>query len=402
MKSNVKLSTRDRILMDEERGSILAMRIDRMINRGEESLALFNGRPRTICALPDTEVELLSANRNATRNLADPFGTASETELDKAFANWGGLANEDRFTASYFSTPLTAYTVGWQDPENLEALVDFVCPKVSTTRRFEYKLAVNKEAFFSEIDDERAIGSEFKRVEYRGLSAYNKTINRGLKYRIDTDEEGAGIINEQLIVSRLLQRCRRNQWRRAAAAAIALGTANVTVNKVWTNTGQSPAPQPAEDIRSLIQGAQAVSGVFPNRVLMDLLSWNLIKKSYAPQLTAGAIAMYNMTVDDFVADQQIDGCMVAKAIYTSLEGNQQNTTGTKAYIAPQQVLAFYGQDNPGLDDPSNFKRFVTAAGDGDFRVYRQQVNSKFVDISVEYYDNILTTATPGAQMLTPS
>ena len=111
--------------------------------------------------------------------------------------------------------------------------------------------------------------------------------------------------------------------------------------------------------------------------------------------------MYNMTVDDFVADQQIDGAMVAKAIYTSAAGLQSNTQGTKAYVYPSLVLAFYGQDNPGLDDPSNLKRFVTPAGDGDFRVFRQQVGAKFVDISVEYYDNILTTATIGATSITP-
>ena len=66
------------------------------------------------------------------------------------------------------------------------------------------------------------------------------------------------------------------------------------------------------------------------------------------------------------------------------------------------MISFYGQDYPGLDDPTNLKRFCTPAGDGDFRVFRQQVGAKFVDISVEYYDNILTTATIGSAQITPS
>ena len=75
-------------------------------------------------------------------------------------------------------------------------------------------------------------------------------------------------------------------------ALSAASTNPAPVTKVWTNTGQTPAPQPVEDLRALIQTIQIGSGVFPNRLLGDLLSWNLIKKSYAPQLTAGGIAMY--------------------------------------------------------------------------------------------------------------
>ena len=262
-----------------------------------------------------------------------------------------------------------------------------------------------KAAFYSEIDDERAIGNDFGQVEYKGSTNYSKTLNRGLKYRVDLDEEGAGIINEQLIVERLLQRCRRNQWRRAVAAMTALTAAATTpapIAKTWTNTGQVPAPQPIEDIRVYIQQIQSYAGVFPNRLIMDLKSWNLIKASYAPQLTAGAIAMYDIDIDKLVSDLMLDGGMVAKAIYTSAVGTQANLVGTKSYVYPQLVIPFYGQSNPGLDDPSNLKRFVTAAGDGDFRVYRQQYGPKFVDISVEYYENTLATATVGMGQLTPS
>lgn len=408
-KDLARMSAADRLEFQVHRNTAIANAVDREMVRNEEPTPVFRGQPRTVCSLGEEDLQgslglntLLANMAPGRKNLANGFASADNDQARRLANQVMGLANDDRFTASYFSTPLTAYTVGWTDPEDLESLVNFVAPKVNTNRRFEYKLAINKEAFYSEVDDERAIGSDFKRVEYKGASNYAKTINRGLKYRIDLDEEGAGIINEQLIVGRLLQRVRRNQWRRASAAATALGVLNNT-NKTWTNSGQTPAPQPIEDVRQiLLQQVQAVSGVFPNRILMDLKSWNLIKASYAPQLTAGAIAMYNMTVDDLVADLMIDSAMVAKAIYTSAAGTQANTTGTKSYVWPQAAIGFYGQDNPGLDDPSNFKRFVTPAGDGDFRVFRQQVGAKFVDISVEYYDNILTTATVGLGQITPS
>ena len=341
------------------------------------------------------------------RNLANMFAECGDTGAVRSLCNAKvmSLSNEDRFTASYFSTPLTSYTVGWQDPEDLESLIEFIAPKVPVNRRFEYKLAINKEAFYSEMDDERAIGGDFSRVEYKGYTNYSKTLNRGLKYRIDLDEEGAGIINEQLIVGRLLQRCRRNQFRRAVAALTTLtaaGTTPAPVSYVWSNTGQVPAPQPLENLRTYIQQVQSYSGVYPNRLIMDLKSFNLIKASYAGQLTAGAIAMYDLDADKLATDLMLDGVMVAKAIYTSAVGIQSNLIGTKSYIFPQLVLPFFGQANPGLDDPSNLKRFVTPAGDGDFRVYRQQHGPKFVDISVEYYENTLATSTIGMGQVTPS
>jgi hypothetical protein len=309
------------------------------------------------------------------------------------------LGNEERFTASYYSEPLTQYAVGWQDPENLEALYNFIAPNVPVGRRFEYKLAINVEAFLSELNDERQIGSDFKQVEYKGATSYNKTANRGLKYRLDLDEEGAGILTEELIVSRLLQRLKRNIYRRAILTLLNLSATSNT-NVTWTyNSGSNANPQPDENIRTLIQGTQVTSGVFPNRLLIDLLSWNIRKNAYAQQaLAAGAIYGYGRTVDDVVADQSVDGMMVSKALYQSTEW----VTPTKSYILPKNCVAFFAQDNPTRDDPTNIKRFVTPVADGDFRVYRQPVGAKFVDISVEYYDVIVQTATVGIGQLTIS
>src|SRR3954470_16075090 len=78
------------------------------------------------------------------------------------------LANEARFTAAFASEPLTAYATGWVDTNNIEKTLDFLAPPVQTGWRFEFKKADNSEAFLSETDDIRAIGADFKHVEYRG------------------------------------------------------------------------------------------------------------------------------------------------------------------------------------------------------------------------------------------
>ncbi len=306
------------------------------------------------------------------------------------------LGNEERFTSAYYSDPLTQYAVGWTDPENLQELTDFVAPRVPVGRRFEYKLAVNAEAFLSEIDDERAIQGEFKQVEYQGSTQSQKTVNRGLKYRLDLDEEGGGIITEMMIVARLLQRIKRNQFRRAILTLTALANANNTA-VTWTyNSSTNPNAQPNENLRSQAQRAQLDSGVYPNRLLMDLLSWNIRKATYASQaLSAGAIGSYTQSMEEVAADIGIDRGMTCKPVY-------QSTATAKSYILGQKAIQFYSQDNPTRDDPTNLKHFVTPVGDGDFRVYRQPVGAKFIDITVEHYDNIVGTATVGINQLTVS
>jgi hypothetical protein len=279
------------------------------------------------------------------------------------------FANEERFTAAYYNEPLTQYATGWSDPENLEALIEFIAPRVPVGRRFEYKAALNSEAFLSDgaNDDLRAIGAHFKQIEYKGTSVNAKTDNRGLVYRLDLDEEGQGILTEELIVARMLQRCRRNQYRRAVTAL--LGDAM---------------------LRAMLD-----SGLLPNRLLVDFQAWRYRQKGLAPQLTAGAIADYRNTVPEWGQLCGADATMLSKAVY-------QSTSTAKALIANARVVVFCGQASPTRDDPTNVKRFVTPTGDGDFRVSRQPVGAKFVDISVEYYDSIAATATVGAQSLTIS
>lgn len=322
------------------------------------------------------------ANDSAQAILArDPGSALGKGEM--------ALANEERFTAAYYSEPLTAYATNWSDPENLEALTDFIAPRVPVGRRFEFKQALNSEAFLSEGDDARAIGSNFKRIEYKGVTVNAKTDNRGLVYRLDLDEEGGGILSEELIVARILQRLKRNQYRRAFTALLAAVT--TTTAKTWS----SGVAIPTEDTTTALLSALKDSGLWPNRLLIDAQAWVYRRQGLSAQLTAASMASYGQSLADWASMLPVDRAMVSKAVY-------QNAATTKALITNAKVVVFMGQDAPTRDDPTNVKRFVTPTGDGDFRVYRQPIGSKFVDISVEYYDGIYGTATVGAQALTIS
>jgi hypothetical protein len=175
--------------------------------------------------------------KQALVNVADPFDGILDNDLNLKPGQIG-LANESRFASRYYQEPLTSYITGWRDPNNIEATLDFIAPPIQTGRNVEYKKAVNAEEFLSETDDVRAIGANFKRVEFTGTTAIVKTLNKGLTLRVDLDEVAEFPGWQEQAVRRLKQRLQRNELRRiiTALAAAATNTA-----KTWdTTAGKDP------------------------------------------------------------------------------------------------------------------------------------------------------------------
>ncbi len=301
------------------------------------------------------------------------------------------LANESRFNAAFLSEPLTAYTVGWQDPEDLQSLLDFIAPPVPVGRRFEFRKAVNSEAFVSETDDLRAIGSSFKRIEFTGETVNAKTLNKGLTVRIDHDEQVGGDWQERH-VALLMQRLLRNEVRRAIAA---LDSEDTNQDKTWTyDSSTNPNPDPDGDVRRSFGLAADASGVRPNRVLWGEAAWDLRADAYFAQQGAGAFRSAGQTPAELASRLLVDGIRVVKARY-------QSSATSKSKILGNQVFAFYALDGQMKDEPSNIKRFLTPVDSGNFRVYLEE-SAKYTDISVEHYSNIIITSTLGIRKISAS
>jgi hypothetical protein len=295
------------------------------------------------------------------------------------------LANESRFVAANYSEALTQFTVGYRDPENLLAAVDYIAPPVPVGRRFEWKKADNTQAFLTETDDERAIGAGFKRVEYSGSTALGKTVNRGLTYTLDIDEDG-GAVTEESIVAMLQQRIIRNKYRRAITALLALTAGS---SSTWNTSAL-----PDELMKAALATAQLDSGLFPNRGLIGLVAWNLRGAGLAAQNNAGANSSLSRTPAEVAANLMLDDLRVDKALY-------QSTGTAKARIVGSNFIGFTARDGLGKDDPSNLKQFYTPSAGGRFRVYRKVTGpaDKFVEITVEHYESIIGTSTLGVARL---
>lgn len=300
------------------------------------------------------------------------------------------LANESRFNAAFFSEPLTHYATGWREPNHLEALLDFLAPPVQVGRRFEYKMAENNEAFLSDTDDARALGGDFKRVEYRGSSVDSKTLNHGLTIRVDLDAAGENPNWRELHTGRLLQRLLRSELRRAINLLVNAAT---NTAKTWdTSAGKDPD----QDILSELIAAVDASGVYPNRVVFGDLAWNKRMVSHRAQASAGGFASSALNPEQVASFLGVDGVRVSRERY-------QSAAAAKSKVVPDVVLLFYGLDGVTTDDATHAKRFWSAVeGGGKFRVFEQQVSAKMVDLTVEHYSNVLVTSSVGLRKLTIS
>lgn len=295
-------------------------------------------------------------------------------------------ANENRFSAGNYSEALTAFTVGWVDPENTAKILNFIAPPIPVGRRFEFKKSDNAQAFYSESDDVRAIGAEFKRVSYAGESVNEKTINKGLTIRVDHDEVSGDDWQERY-VQMLMQRLLRNELRRAVKALETIAASDNSA-KSW-NAGANPDA----DIRNMLMLAADQSGVRPNRLLFGESAWDLRMTSLESQNSAVAFKGAAMAKDELAGKFMLDGCEVLSSRY-------QSAPATKSKILADAVFAFFAQNTLSKDEPSNLKRFYTPTEEGGaFRVYCDE-HAKYTDITVEHYSSIVATSALGVRKLT--
>ncbi len=299
-------------------------------------------------------------------------------------------SNESRFTEQFFSEPLTTFAVGFRDPNDIQAMLEFVAPVVRVGKRFEFKKAESDQEFLSESDDVRAIGADFKRVEYSGTSVSSRVLNKGLTIRVDLDQVEGQPNWREVTVGRLMRRIFRNEFRRAVTG---LAGAGVNTAKTWDT---STPKDPDGDLLTVLVAGAAKSGIYPNRVLFGQTA------SAKRILTLRSQNLAGQSVSSTLTPQQLADFLGVAEIRTSRE-RYTTAAQTKTEIVNNLVIAFFAEAGMSTEDASNIKRFVAPCeGGGDVRVYEQQVSAKLIDITVEHNSNIVVTSTLGVQKLTIS
>lgn len=295
--------------------------------------------------------------------------------------------NDSHFTEAHFNRPMTDYAVGWADPAGYDALVEFLAPQFQAPADlFTHATFPNAEAFLSDgaADDLRAIGADFKSVDYSEGKAAKQVANRGLRIELDYDKIKTKPNWQRLYTARLLERLKRNQWRRAVALGVASGTAD---SLAWAG-----AAQPDIALNAQIISCADSSGIKPNRMLVGEQAWQYRLANYGGQENAGATAALGRNVAQL---GQFLG------IETMEDSSRYQNGASKASILGAKIILFNGRPGVMEEDPTNFKlAWVPCEGGTRYRVYVRQLTVKKWEIVVEHYEKLFATTTLGCRVVT--
>jgi hypothetical protein len=211
----------------------------------------------------------------------------------------------------------------------------------------------------------------------------------------------------------MMRRLLRNELRRAvnilSAAAVANGGSGTDANPLAKTWAASGGIDPDMDLTDMTDRYADGAGIYPNRALFSKVSWNARRRALRNVNVPGGYQNSNMTEQELADFLGLDGIYVSKERYTTgprLAPTKTPVVGTGlvgAVANTNPVLMYLAEAGQTPEDPSNIKRFVSATvGETPFRVYEENVGSKFVQITVEHYSVIVATSTVGVQMLNVS
>jgi hypothetical protein len=294
-------------------------------------------------------------------------------------------ANASRFEAHQPNEEATGYAVGFMEENDLLAILQSICPSVPVNKRFSFRKGVNSEYFLSEDDDVRAIGADFKRVEFSGDEVDSRLHNKGLVTVIDHDEEGDSEAVRNLKTRMLINRLLRNDLRRGIAL---LEGVKANENRTW-NPAAANLVNPFAHLRSDIEASQVAMGMYPTRQVWGRTAWNHLQDLV--EAHDGAIGKVDITPENVAAKLGLDRIVIVDPVYTTPSG--------KAKILGNGVFTYYAQDDADREDPSCVKRFVDQEIGNSVRVYVEE-KAKFTTITVEHYSRLLAPSPIGIRKST--
>jgi len=155
---------------------------------------------------------------------------------------------------------------------------------------------------------------------------------------------------------------------------------------------------PDQDVRNDLVTQTNITGIRNNRVLYGDSAFEYRNQAYGAQNNPAGYMGYNPAG----AETALASALGVDRVKISRE-RYQSAAAAKSEILGANVYTFFAMDNVDTEDPSNIKRFVSTfdaeQGGGLFRVYVQQISSKLVAVSVEFYEKIVITYSSGIRKL---
>ena len=298
-----------------------------------------------------------------------------------------------------FNQHLTNYGFGIAQDRS-KSLANFIAPEVPTgSSSGQFKKYDTKDAF-QVYKTRRAVGGKAARIEFAASDPYFHCAPNALEITIDDSEKEAAGANMQqlqeaktstLVISGVISH-EDEVFTKLRAAVAAVGGKGV-----FSDADVDPIAQIDEQIEAIATG----SGILPNRMVLSLGCWRVIKnhaKVLGRQPGAGNIGV---SLEQLAA-MLINPNMEIRVGVLSKDLAKFGAGKNAANIMGADLFVFYGSDSPSIYDASFAKTFRTRSGGVDqVRMYREEGSRSDV-LAVDWSDDIQVVSTELVRRITIS
>jgi hypothetical protein len=329
------------------------------------------------------------------KHLATYLGLTGATVLgDSPVMGQITAINSSQNFAGSLAQDVTNYLAGIPSSDEQNRL-DALFPAIQTNDFFQFAKA-DDEAYLTEADDSdiRAIGTTFKRVQYKGTTVTDATQQKGLTWRVD-HKTLPKVGNE--IVAGWENRYADALRKRLIRADIVRGLALLDAAATNVAITYSAATNPDGLLRAMVQLSRTALG---ETGWLQVLIGNAAWQGRIDAYEAAARANTGVANHADYTPEQLARYLMVKSVLIE-DGVKQTAKGAAKTDRLGLVNYSYAvTDSPMIDDPSNIKRAWSAVkGGGEWAVAIKE-EEVFTDITVWHESKIFVPITTGIRKTT--
>ena len=302
-------------------------------------------------------------------------------------------------SAASFNTTLTNYAQGFSQ-DRASSLASFIAPVVPTgVAHSQFKRYSDKNSFVI-YDTSRAIGGDRRRIEFDADDPFFNCTPQGLEVPIDDHERDMAGPNqtnlEQAKIRTVVDASHLSHEKKVFDAVKAAKAATGGIG-VWSSASNDPI----DDIDSQIEAISTATGIMPNRIVVGLGAWRVLKnhpKVQARQPGSSLVTLNESILGGMLLNPSIEVRVGVMSHDTTKFGVAKNAVE----IVGGEVFVFIGTDTPTQYDPSFAKTFsVDGSLIGAVKEYRAERNASDI-YAIDWSEDIQVVAPAAGRRITLS
>lgn len=282
---------------------------------------------------------------------------AVEIEACLRAGNVLSAANDANLTGFLLSQPLTEFVsgAGAEDREQLQPLLDRICPFTPSPDSFTYLVEDDTQAGISPaaVDMKRAIGGDFTIDTPKGSNASGILDHYGLSMYVDVRQGGTNARVQQRYAMILKNRLLRGMIEESLTLLSNAASADSASN--WNATGADPD----SDVDDMVDAAGDASGTNANRVLYGGGAWMKRRRSYRKEARTNGGELGRLTPEELAQSMGLDDVVLVNA-------RKRSSSTALSKILNNTVIVYDASEGLLPTDSSNIKRFGET---GEFNVF---------------------------------